>query len=585
MGTRTFHDLDFWPFKALDKTRRMVLLSPCTTDDLDDLVAMYETFEPKGAVNGLPPVDPGIRSQWVKQNLAVGHNLKVEVDGKLTAQGYLLPFSEESKVEFGLFVHNAYQHRGIGYILASVLVVAAKKIGIETIWINEQRRNARAVNLYLKLGFVKSRHGVSEVEFTLDMHKVPEDTDLDERFAKGLAEPTGMVEVPDYLQDQELFEETRSVFLFSPKFQNLKLPEENPFKTNRSRLALDLINRYGLLNLEGVQMMWPHPLDEASVMAFHDPRYYYYLQMGDQGGFVREMLEHGLGTPENPVAAGLIDYIRLTAGASVAGADLLINHEHVDLVFSPTGGFHHAGPDYAAGFCYVNDVVIAIQYLLQKRMKVLYIDLDAHHGDGVQFAFYDDPRVFAISLHESGRTLFPWTSGFENELGEFDGYGYNVNVPFAPGTDDWIYRQAFNQVVDPLARSFDADICICIAGVDGIYTDPLTHLSLTNNVLSELILEVRKYAPKLLILGGGGYNAQNIARTWTLIWSLLHDAEPGANYFGEIGALSATASEVGTLRDTSPFIPPARRAEAAATAETVVGYLRDKVLPLHGVRT
>jgi len=575
--------LDLWPFKALDKKRSLILISPCTMKDLEPLVRMYDTFEPKAAVQGLPPLDSETRAEWIGNNLANSLNFKVELDRAIIAHGMLSPFPGSPLVEFGLFVHNEYQHHGIGAILTRVIIVAARRMGLRKLWVSEERSNSRAVNLYLKSGFEKVRHERNELEFELDLSTVSEDQDMFYSYAEVTPRPEGEIVPPEPTAAQEVFEETSSLFIFSPEFEKFKLPREHPFRTDRSRLTLETINRYQLSNIPGTQFIMPLPLDEASVLTFHHPQYYYYLEMADRGGFMPVMLEFGLGTGDNPVVPGILDYCLMAAGASVMSADMLDTRQELELVFSPTGGFHHAGSNFAAGFCYINDAVLAIKYLLQRgKKKVLYVDIDAHHGDGVQFAFYDDPRVLNISLHESGRTLFPWNSGFENELGEGDGYGFNINVPLAPGTNDEIYRDTFERVALPLARQFQPEVCVAVVGVDTMFSDPMTNLSLTNNGFCEVITKIRDFAPKLLLLGGGGYNPDNIARTWTLAWAVLHDSEPEENYFGEVGMMvDSSEAAAGTLRDTPPFIPPVKIAEAAAEAKRVVRYIEKEVFPLH----
>jgi acetoin utilization protein AcuC len=224
-------------------------------------------------------------------------------------------------------------------------------------------------------------------------------------------------------------------------------------------------------------------------------------------------------------------------------------------------------------------------YLLQQGRRVLYFDIDAHHGDGVQFAFYDEPRVLNISVHESARTLFPWNSGFENELGEGPGYGYNVNVPLAPGTEDETYREVFRRIVSPLACAYKPDICILSAGVDTMYTDSMSHLSLTNNIYTEVIHEIRQLVPKMLMLGAGGYNPLNISRAWSLAWAVLHNAEPDGDYFGQMGGRAAAAIDGASLRDSYPFISTVKMAGARAEARRVMTYLEKHVFPIHGLTT
>ena len=580
---KKFQDLNLWPYIALDKNRQAVMFSPCSQDDLAPLVNMYETFEPKASIQGLPPLDRYARIEWIKNTLRMGMNLKAEHGGIVIAVGSLFPMQDRPVVELGVFVHNEHQNRGLGTLIAHILMVVAKRLGFEKIWSYEERNNNRILKIYMRLGFRETMKEKNEVELELDLSQISSELDLSVRLSPPVV-AKAQVKAPEFGHGQEILPDTRSIFFFSSHFDDFKLTPGHPFSASRSKLVYDMLIKYNLRDLPGAQIVEPEPLDKESLLAFHDQRYIYYLEIASQGAFIPQMLEFGLGSGDNPVIPGIIDYSLLAAGASVMGADILAGRQNVNLIFSPTGGFHHGGPNYASGFCYVNDVVLAIKYLLQKNLRVLYVDIDAHHGDGVQFAFYDEPRVLKISLHESGRTLFPWNSGFENELGEGDGYGYNINVPLAPGTEDSIYKEAFKRTVCPLAEAFKPDICVASVGVDAMYTDPLTHLSLTNNVYADVILEIRKLAPKLLMLGSGGYNPDNIARDWTLAWAVLHDAEPSADYYGLAGSMMTAAEVTGmSLRDTYPFVSSVKIADARAEAMRVISYLERQAFPIHGL--
>ena len=183
----------------------------------------------------------------------------------------------------------------------------------------------------------------------------------------------------------------------------------------------------------------------------------------------------------------------------------------------------------------------------------------------------------------SARTLFPWNSGFESELGEGPGYGYNVNIPLAPGTEDKIYREVFQRIVSRLAHAYKPDVCIVAAGVDAMYNDPMSHLSLTNNIYTEVIHDMRQFVPKMLICGAGGYNTHNVARDWALAWAVLHDVEPDSDYFGQMGGRAAVAIEGAPLRDSYPFISVTKIAEARAEAGRVMTYLEKQVFPILGI--
>jgi len=577
-----FAKLDFWPCSALDKKKGVVTVSPCDDSDLDALLRMYDTYEPKAAIQGLPPIDHNTRIEWIHSSLRTAMNLKAELDGAIIAHGMLFTMPNPDVVEFNLFVHNQTQNRGIGLISAHMLFAAAKRLGYKKVWSFESRNNARALRLYYAVGFRETSREGNEVELELDLDGISRTPELSEIITP-VVPSTGRVKAPEYLISQNVLPDTRSVIIYSPRFEEFTIEKNHPFITARSRLFLDLCKRHDLLHLPGTQIMEPAPIDENSVLAFHDNNYYYYLVMASQGVFNPNMLSFGIGTGDNPIARGVLEYSLLAVGASVMGADLLISQPNINLVFSPTGGFHHSGPKYAAGFCYLNDIAIAIKYLLQRGCRILYFDIDAHHGDGVQFAFYDEPRVLTISLHESGRTLFPWNSGFENEPGEGPGTGYNVNVPLAPGTEDEIYREVFQRIVVPLARAYKPDICILAAGVDSMYTDSMSHLSLTNNIYAEVIYEVRQLVPKMLMLGSGGYNARNLARDWTLAWAVLHNAEPDGDYFGQMGGRAAAAIEGASLRDAFPFISSTKIAEARAEARRVMTYIEKNVFPIHGL--
>jgi len=577
-----FAKLDLWPSSALDKRKEVITVSPCNDADLEALTRMYDTYEPKAAIQGLPPVDQNTRIEWIRSCLRTAMNLKAELGGTVIAHGMLFPMPDPVVVEFNLFVHNQTQNRGIGSIVAFLLFAAAKRLGYKKVWVFESRNNARALRIYYNVGFREARREGNEVELELGLAKVSEAPDLSEIITP-VVPSTGRVKSPDYLISQSVLPDTHSIIIYSPRFEQFTISRNHPFITARSRLFLEMCARHDVLLLPGTQIMEPALIDENSVLIFHDIHYYHYLVMASRGVFNPRMLSYGIGSDDNPVARGVLEYFLLAVGASVMGADLLMSQQNVDLVFSPTGGFHHGGPNYASGFCYLNDVVIAIKYLLQQDRRVLYFDIDAHHGDGVQFAFYDEPRVLNISLHESARTLFPWNSGFENELGEGSGCGYNVNVPLAPGTEDEIYREVFRRIVSPLARAYKPDICILAAGVDAIYTDSMSHLSLTNNIYAEVIHGIRQLVPKMLMLGAGGYNPRNIARDWTLAWTVLHNAEPEGDYFGQMGGRAAAVIEGASLRDSYPFVSATKVAEARAEARRVMTYLEQNVFPIHGL--
>ena len=254
------------------------------------------------------------------------------------------------------------------------------------------------------------------------------------------------------------------------------------------------------------------------------PEYIDRLKRVSKGAIEASDLFAGLGTEDCPIFNDLYKYATLAAGGTMVGAQCILE-SGARVAFNPSGGFHHALADKAGGFCYVNDVVIACRTLANAGKRVFCLDLDVHHGNGTQAAFYEEPTVFTLSLHESGKTLFPW-GGFETEIGAGKGRGYNVNVPFPAGTDDDIYSQAFREIVPPLISAYLPDIIVLELGMDVLSVDPLAHFKMTNNAFADLLPLVMRFDVPILAVGGGGYNPQATARGWALLWTVLCGVEP-----------------------------------------------------------
>jgi len=283
-------------------------------------------------------------------------------------------------------------------------------------------------------------------------------------------------------------------------------------------------------------------------------------------------------TGDNPAYPGMYELSALVVGATLKAAALVASGE-VDVAFNCAGGLHHAAPDHASGFCIFNDVVIAIKSLLEKGLRVAYIDIDAHHGDGVQYAFYDTDRVLTISLHESGRYLFPGT-GDVSETGVGAGAGYSVNVPLAPYTDDEVFLHAFDEVVEPLVNAFYPDILVTQLGCDTHYHDLLTQLSLTAEGYAGAIRRMRGLARKWVAVGGGGYEASVVARLWTLAYGIMM----GHEWPDEIPRDFRDRYGLKTLSDADvPRLDAEAKRRARRFAERSVAEVKRLVFPRHGL--
>jgi acetoin utilization protein AcuC len=265
-------------------------------------------------------------------------------------------------------------------------------------------------------------------------------------------------------------------------------------------------------------------------------------------------------------------------GATVQAVDFVADGKG-EIAFNIAGGLHHAMKSRASGFCYVNDPVIGIMRLLSRGKRVAYVDIDAHHGDGVQKAFYDTNRVLTISLHESGYTLFPGT-GFEYEIGEGEGEGYSVNLPFPHDTNDDGYVWAFEEVVPELIHTFQPDVVVTQLGVDTFHDDPLTNLQLSILGYERVLKRIKELAPRWVALGGGGYNISNVARAWTLAWSVMNGVELNEDlpesFFKEAERVGV---EERKLRGNARIPPHSLSEESRAEIERVVGYIKKTIFP------
>jgi acetoin utilization protein AcuC len=323
---------------------------------------------------------------------------------------------------------------------------------------------------------------------------------------------------------------------------------DHPFKPERAQKAFELCRRYGILDHQGMILKGPPTLDHKKLLLAHTEDYLEALRRVSRGEIFAEMLSFGIGTEDNPPLRGIYDWSRKCAGATWEGMVELLD-EDAQVIFNPLGGFHHALPSRASGFCYINDIVIAIKEALSRGARVTYVDIDAHHGDAVQKAFYSEQRVQFISLHESGKHIYPY-SGFVEESGEGEGEGFTVNIPLPPKTDDEVYLEAFHTIVVPLIKRFTPEVIVAELGADSMISDPLTDLMLTNNSYTEVVRELKGLCGKILATGGGGYDIYRTARCWTLAWAILNDIEPRDEFAGLVGGMMfGPEMEVGSLYD------------------------------------
>jgi len=292
----------------------------------------------------------------------------------------------------------------------------------------------------------------------------------------------------------------------------------HPLAPVRVELTMALARELGVLARPSVSVRAAVPAEMDELELVHDAAYIDAVRQAGHDGLGNG--RYGLGTPDNPVFDGMHEASALVAGATLAAARAVWRGEAPHAA-NIAGGLHHAMRGYASGFCVYNDPAIAISALLAEgAQRVAYVDVDVHHGDGVQAAFYHDPRVLTISLHEHPATLFPGT-GLASEIGSGDGRGYAVNVALPAGTGDAGWLRAFDAVVPPLLRSFRPEVLVSQHGCDSHRLDPLAHLELSIDAQRRAALMIHDLAHetaggKWLLTGGGGYElVQVVPRSWT----------------------------------------------------------------------
>ncbi len=314
---------------------------------------------------------------------------------------------------------------------------------------------------------------------------------------------------------------TQAVFISAPALWERGHGLTHPLKPERLERTHALLMAYRAFDSPNSRLIPPRPAADEELCLFHTPEYVEIVRRLSQGDIGVPAWKYNFGPGDNPVWARMYETESLKVGSALLAAEM-VHAGQTDVAFSYGGGLHHAGPAMASGFCVFNDAAVAIHWLLRQGRRVVYIDIDGHHGDGVQNAFYDTDQVLTISLHESGQHLFPGT-GFVREIGTGAGEGYSANVPLPPYTDDETYLWAFHEVVPPLVERFAPEIVVSQLGIDTHYRDPLTHLALTTHGYVAVVETIKDLAPRWLALGGGGYDISVVPRAWTLAYGVMSE--------------------------------------------------------------
>ncbi len=371
----------------------------------------------------------------------------------------------------------------------------------------------------------------------------------------------------------------KAAFLYEESLSRHELRDGHPMRPVRLQYTFDLLQAYGAFDSESSLLVLPRPATEEELGWLHSAEYITAVRAFSSGTGGYDPMRFNFAIQgDNPIYEGMYEAAALSTGATLVAAELVASRQ-VDVAFSISGGLHHAAANHASGFCVFNDPALAIKYFRQRGLRVAYVDIDAHHGDGVQEAFFDDDQVLTISVHESGQYLFPGT-GFVNEIGVGKGSGFSVNLPLYPYTGDEIYLEAFHEVAPPLLRAFAPDVLVTQLGIDTYHSDPLTHLQITTRGYIEAVTELSRLKVPWLALGGGGYDLMAVARAWTLAYGVMLDLE----WPDRIPQGFAQQYGVSQLRDSAtPEVPAKVREDARRFAQESVAEVKERVFPIHGL--
>ena len=361
------------------------------------------------------------------------------------------------------------------------------------------------------------------------------------------------------------------------------LSPTHPMRPIRLFHMHELMNSVGLLATDNVEFESPRLATIDEITKFHDPDYVDVVKAIDQGAIVPGLWQYGFGPGDNPARSGMFRHAALAAGGALQATERVLNGD-ATRAFVPAGGMHHhAMSNYASGFGIFNDAVIAIKHMIEQDLRVFYVDIDVHHGDGVQAGLYDTDRAMTVSIHESGQWLFPGTGG-PDETGTSDGDGYSVNIPLAPYTDDQLWHEAFGAVIPDLARAFEPDVMFTQLGIDTHRNDPLAHLSLTTQGHNLAVQKFAQLADEIgcpwISVGGGGYDMSAVARAWTMDLATMAEFElPDAVPESFVSLTNVTA-----FNDTSEYrIESDVRSNIVEHNESAIAEVQRQIFPRFGL--
>lgn len=316
--------------------------------------------------------------------------------------------------------------------------------------------------------------------------------------------------------------EQDAVFIYSPEQLDYKFSETHPFNQKRLQLTMDLLKQINALQPE--QIKTARVATDEELLLGHDATYIDIVKRAGHGELRNSEGEvYGIGTEDTPIFKNMHEASAMFVGGTLTACDYVMQGK-TNHALNLGGGLHHGFHGKASGFCIYNDSTVAIKYMQKKYdARVLYIDTDAHHGDGVQWSFYDDPNVCTLSIHETGRYLFPGT-GAVTERGNGEGYGTSFNIPLDAFTEDGSFLEVYETAIREVIAHFKPDVILTQNGADAHYFDPLTHLYSTIKTYEVIPKIAHELAHEFcegrwIAVGGGGYDIWRVVpRAWSMVW-------------------------------------------------------------------
>ncbi|RIH89937.1 Acetoin utilization protein AcuC [Meiothermus luteus] len=310
--------------------------------------------------------------------------------------------------------------------------------------------------------------------------------------------------------------------VYSPHYLDYNFGPQHPFSPLRLVMLLELLEHLG----HPPRFTEPAPATREEVRTVHLESFVRRVEAASRGEASPSFEHYGLGTADTPIFPGMDEAARWLVGGTLSAARMVAQGQAKE-VLQLGGGLHHAQKDLAAGFCVYNDLSVAIRHLTDQGLRVAYVDIDVHHGDGVQWIHYDEAAVLTLSIHESGRYLYPGT-GHIHEIGKAQGTGRKLNLPLEPFTEDGSYLEVLQMSLEPALRWFRPDVMVIQCGADAHYQDPLAEILLSTRAYAQIFLLLRQYVAEFaggraIYTLGGGYSLDATSRVWALLYLLLQD--------------------------------------------------------------